>query len=657
MSQAAKQKALEAALFGAGGAADTDAAVEVDNSKAKKAVAKKEERLHDDPEQMRIRDDLRRRERNTSKHKRIVGLNAKTGIEIGKSGVVGLPGVCMKIAQKEHEALLTDMRVVSSTTREKSEMKYTKRIEDLLIEMASVQSKLELEKEKQTRIDDQIIVMERTIQRARAEKAYKLKTQLPFENHELSTKRLQKKSRVLENRLHQESSKFNEFCAKNEQLREKIVTLKQEKRKFVHKKHHLEHEFVSNKDKTAAFIAKAIAWHEQTKEVIHKRDFLMKDFKEILSRLKSEEIELERQILKQRRENRFQGGKITDRTVAWNDKLKRDRKKLQKLDNIRRAKLSNLENAWNKLAKMTLQDNEGGRMAQRHSNLTGFRRTKSDIRDDMVKRFMAGEDANFELFDMCNFQTEELKKLKDQLRQVRELCTDYMSADNYDAYMNTEEMNFITKNSEILDIEKECFSERSAVSATTIEQLDGGVENLIERLRVDFEAFNLPFKHDSSDNKLEEYPILFAFLEQKLNEFLRLKVTMSFEDSVSHDSIDDGPDLYSQVLEDFLGCSFEVPEAGSITHLEAPSGPMRMVTGGRRAKAEGYLADSIATESLGTAHTDESDQQLIFQIPDTELLDSETLTQRALENIARREKMEIHRREAKAAYQGSPKKF
>jgi len=636
----------EQAMFGAGGAADV-VAEDVEQSKSKKT--RRQNDGFEDPEHLKIHEELRRRERSVFKNKRRLAINDKTGIAVGKEGVSGLPELCMQIDLNEHKALLTDMCVVSSTTREKAEMKYTKRIEDLLIEMSSVESNLEREKDKQSRIDDHIRTMERQIQAARMQKAQLKKTQLPFQNHDLTSKQLQKKSRVLENRLHLESSKFNLLLSENELLREKIVTLKQEKKKFVHQKQQLQSEFIGNKDKSAAYVTKAIAWHEHIKETIKKRDFLMRDFKDILSRFKSEEIELERQILNQRSENVFQGGKITDRTSAWKEKRERERQEIAKMDKARAAKLSSLETAWNKLSALTLQNMvtlRPGLGQTKRKSLTSFEKSKEDIREDIVGRFKYAEEANFELFELCNFQTEELKKLKEKLERATEKSHDLTIEATGAQYESGAQLFTVNRTIEDLAFDHEVASESHNMNIKALDDLDKGVSELMGRLRVNFGELDLPFKKDSDKNELEDYGKYFGCLEDQINQHLRLKLNMTCYDNISLNSIDETTE-FSELAEDILG---HEKAPSPIDYPLVTSAPSTLHTAGRRGKAETLLG-GLTDRDDQSIQTEDHDDLESFHIPDGELLDQEKLEERALTTISRKEKIEQHRRDAKQAMQ------
>jgi chromosome segregation ATPase len=177
--------------------------------------------------------------------------------------------------QSENETLVAQ---VNQVTRVKSNTAQ-KQLLDSTEEIKHIKEMIELEEEKQNKMNEDINTLRKDI-------VDKKKKQKGANGTHERHAQFQKQIRILENRLDKANQKFNEAIAKNKKLRENIDSLRRERVIFDNIYRKLEKELHSKRERMANIIETANTAYEQ-------RDIAQEELATLIQQAEREKIEFE----------------------------------------------------------------------------------------------------------------------------------------------------------------------------------------------------------------------------------------------------------------------------------------------------------------------------------------------------------------------------
>jgi len=348
---------------------------------------------------------------------------------------------------------------------------------------------------------------------------------IKFQNErQLSAAVFEKRQSVLESRLHLHITKFNATLAKNEKIRDCLLTLKNEKRKFLVRFKALSQRHKANHAQITKILDRSINMYEQTEEIKNKQEILLDKCEKDRWQRESDMKELELSIAEIQRSTRFMQEKANQRSDQLNERMERERLLMDQSLMEQTQKLNRLEEAWKRVTDLIL---ESEHTAQ----------TKGEIVEIILDKFKLLEEGHFAVYNDVNFQTDAVARLQFQLADVRrqlpnpnkpvnEVAEMSMSGAESDTLLKDvsnehadSELQLIKFDQEQLDEEYEEAVADIRESVKQMESLMSTVPGVFDKLQAGTKNPAIPVTHNNDLNP-EEISRLLAAIEEQANNLI-----------------------------------------------------------------------------------------------------------------------------------------
>jgi len=407
--------------------------------------------------------------------------------------------------QQENEELMKDNELAGSQLNKTKDINNTETLNALMDGEEKYLQKILAEKELIGELDGEIHSMEQNIKRQH-------KNMGGVHMSQAKQIMIQKQTRVLENRLHQASTRFNDSLACNRKLREVIDHTRTEREVFEGLYKKLEKQFNENKQEIAEIMEASTTSYDARDDAQTKMLALKEKSDKDVAQHNMELKELLRIIDHDRKLKEFMGIKGEDRAEAHEGmtttRKSHEKEKMGDKDDT----IESYEAAFEKIKKTT-----------------GI----EDI-DLLVDIFIEVEDKNFALFNYVNelnndieMQQEGKSGIKDDIEQFK----------SQSAGLEQERKRVLRDLEEKHADESEkarMYDENHKAASKILEQLKAGIDSLFKKINCDQSSIveMLGGQAGVTDQNMMQY---LGIIEQRTNELLQVQAfATTKEDEKAH---------------------------------------------------------------------------------------------------------------------------
>jgi len=302
----------------------------------------------------------------------------------------------------EQGNLKKELELASSSSNAIRDQSNCSKLEELIINKGTVLDKIRNERKNLETINHDIYNWEEKVKNQR-EASAKIKFQ---KERQLSAAVFEKRQKVLESRLHLHITKYNDTLAKNERIRDQIVTLMNEKRKFTVLYKALSERHKENHAQITRILDRGISLYEQIEDIKTKRELCLDRYEKDRWQRESDIKELELSIAEIQRSFKFMEEKANMRSEQVQEKLGRDMALRVQHDLERAEKLRRLELAWKRVTDLILESEHATQ-------------SKEEIVEIILDKFKLLEEGHFAVYTNVNFQNDEIANLQNLVMKTK----------------------------------------------------------------------------------------------------------------------------------------------------------------------------------------------------------------------------------------------
>ncbi|GBG30062.1 Coiled-coil domain-containing protein 63 [Hondaea fermentalgiana] len=326
--------------------------------------------------------------------------------------------------------------------------------------------KIELERRRIAELEKQITIVQDKVHAQRKKMGG---ANVSKQNNQVLAKQI----RVLENRLDKATVRYNEILGKNKLIKEKIDDLRRERVIFdgIYKK--LEKEMHSEKKEMARLVQECNRAYMERDEV-----------KQEISKLK---------VQAEKEEEAFQAEWKRLGDLIEQDKRAKDLNQLpaegpSKTDSTDSKKLKRqmAEGAW-ALGKDKAQLKISQEKAQNYEEMFNKIEEETGISDtdELVRRFVDGEEKNFELFSQINDLTKQIEELEQKVAGVETEVEKYRGQGANSENQRKRILHELEERLQSTNQKADQYEQRQAHAQRVLQHLKVGIQSICERLSAD----------------------------------------------------------------------------------------------------------------------------------------------------------------------------
>merc|ERR1711881_200875 len=199
---------------------------------------------------------------------------------------------------------------------------------------------------------------------------------------------------------------YNDTLAKNERIRDQIVTLMNEKRKFTVLYKALSERHKENHAQITRILDRGISLYEQIEDIKTKRELCLDRYEKDRWQRESDIKELGLSIAEIQRSFKFMEEKANMRSEQVQEKLGRDMALRVQHDLERAEKLRRLELAWKRVTDLILESEHATQ-------------SKEEIVEIILDKFKLLEEGHFAVYTNVNFQNDEIANLQNLVMKTK----------------------------------------------------------------------------------------------------------------------------------------------------------------------------------------------------------------------------------------------
>ncbi|XP_065069999.1 coiled-coil domain-containing protein 63-like [Rhopilema esculentum] len=399
--------------------------------------------------------------------------------------------------QLENEELMKENRLAGSQQNRTKDYSNVEVLNALMSDEEKYKERMQSEKEMITQLDSEIYAIERKISKQR-------KNMGGVHMSQAKQIMIQKQSRVLENRLDQASTKFNDSLAKNRKLREHIDHVRTEREIFEGLYKRLEKQMNENKQEIAEMIEASTTAYDARDDAKTKMLALTEKSDKDLAQHNMELKELMRIIDHDRKLKEFMGIKSEDRSDAHEGAHTSGKaSEAKETDDT----IESYEAAFDKIKKTT----------------------KIDDIDLLVEIFIEVEDKNFALFNYVNELNNEIEMLQEGIAGI-ENDVEQFKRESVELEQQRKDILWQLEERHASEAEKaRGFDDTYKAANKILEQLKAGIDSLFKKINCDQTSIvdMLGGHAGVTDSNMMQY---LGIIEQRTNELLQVQAFAATKD-------------------------------------------------------------------------------------------------------------------------------
>mmetsp|Transcript_25602 Transcript_25602/g.36081 ORF Transcript_25602/g.36081 Transcript_25602/m.36081 type:complete len:510 (+) Transcript_25602:33-1562(+) len=408
--------------------------------------------------------------------------------------------------KKDNERLKEDLALETRQAKQANNQSASAQIAKLQDQADLYARKIEQEKVRIEQLDDKIKNMEKQVLKQRKDMGGVNASQ---EN----SMHVQKKIKILENRLDKALVKFNEALAHNKQLRETIDNLRRERVVFdgIYKK--LERELNEKKQKMAEIIEISNAAYEARDKAQAEMIALKAAADEEQGKFEHDWSELGKLIEKDRKMRDFMKQKEREKgDTRGEESALEEEQKLRKRVN---------KGAWG-IAKDKASIHLSMEKVQSYEEAFAKiqKATKITDIDELVQTFISAEDQNFSLFNYVNDKSNEIERLEEQIASIKKEIEKYKGQGNVGDNKRKKIIEDLANKLNATATKADKFEDRYATASKTIEALKKGIQSVYDKIGFNDEKINEILGNSGvTESNMMQY---LGVIEQRVNELLQI---------------------------------------------------------------------------------------------------------------------------------------
>ncbi|XP_059189620.1 outer dynein arm-docking complex subunit 1-like isoform X1 [Centropristis striata] len=410
--------------------------------------------------------------------------------------------------QHEREEHLRSLRVSQSSFNRWTDASV---VQDLTAKLACrdrIDEELEAEKAKVASLKDQILKWERKLA---GQKNGQGTTQLTIK---LDKGNLQRRTCLIENKLHRGHKCFNEMMTRNGELREELKILQVERKQFLHVQSRLEKELHAIQKVISNLRTKCTEAFNASVNIQERQRMLTGQNDKDVTQYIKEKSNLEREMSRSRNFEAFLDIKAVARTH-------RRKVKYKQLESTELGQ-EDFEEAIKKILTET---------------------EESDL-DKLVRNFIQMEEQNYTLLKFVNYQQSEAETIR---RQISQLCKEraiFVAEEQRQQEQHQALRKKISIKQEEIEKQLGGYQHRVDVFEKLLDQLKDGVKSLLQ-ISYESSVIQLVSSDGGEDENIVES---LRRVENRVNELLALQSFLHFQENVEQWDIDSLSTIAVQLL-------------------------------------------------------------------------------------------------------------
>jgi len=358
---------------------------------------------------------------------------------------------------------------------------------------------------------------------------------------------VQKRIKLLENRLEKAYVKYNQSITHNKQLREQINNLRRERIMFESIHSNLECEVARLKREMAEIIQLANQVFEAKEKAIQEMSVLMAQAEKEQAGFEEEWRQLTQIIEDDKREReRARAQELAVRERETQELLKggvagaKARAGRNKAGHtILGGPAYNKAMAQNVAAEKVQMYGQAFEKIQQATSIT-------DI-DQLVSSFISAEDQNYTLFNYVNEVNTEIEKLEDQITVIRSEMTRYADGGRETDLTKSTALREVEDRLAGSESQAELYEKRSEAASGTVSQLKTAIWDLFNRIGCNTPSVRALLGNEGTVTESNLLAYL-GIIEQRTNELLQAFAVQRAGDTSAANSYLPGPGVIAEAL-------------------------------------------------------------------------------------------------------------
>mmetsp|Transcript_9222 Transcript_9222/g.19727 ORF Transcript_9222/g.19727 Transcript_9222/m.19727 type:complete len:546 (+) Transcript_9222:205-1842(+) len=324
---------------------------------------------------------------------------------------------------------------------------------------------------------------------------------------------VQKKMKLLENRLEKAYVKYNQSITHNKQLREQINNMRRERLMFESINSNLERELQKLKKDMAETILLANAAFEAKEKAIVEMNTLKVQADKEQQGFEEEWKHLTAIIEEDKRERE----RARAQELAMRERETQELLKMGTLGADKKKKTFGKGTTYNKALAQNVAAEKVqmyGQAFEKIQQATGI----EDI-DQLVHTFITAEDQNYTLFNYVNEVNQEIEKLEDQITAIKAEIDKYKESGQELDRSKSSQLRDVEEHLAAAETQAELYEKRYEAASSTVNLLKASIWDLFNKLGCNTPAVRELLGEDGvSESSLMAY---LGIIEQRSNELLQ----------------------------------------------------------------------------------------------------------------------------------------